>query len=116
MKTIAEINEKIRLGQAVVVDADEMVEIVREDGPAKAADRVDVVTTGTFGPMCSTGAFFNIGHTKPKIKIRKAWLNNVPVYCGLAAVDFFLGGRPRGHEPGGPVQCAQRLPELQRRG
>ncbi len=91
MKTVAEINEKIKSGKAVVVDADEMVTIVREEGAAKAADRVDVVTTGTFGPMCSTGAFFNIGHTKPKIKIRKAWLNNVPVYCGLAAVDFYLG-------------------------
>ena len=91
MKTVAKINEKIKSGKAVVVDADEMVEIVREEGPAKAADRVDVVTTGTFGPMCSTGAFFNIGHTKPKIKIRKAWLNNVPVYCGLAAIDFYLG-------------------------
>ncbi|MHC5058394.1 MAG: homocysteine biosynthesis protein, partial [Planctomycetota bacterium] len=89
--TVAEINEKIRSGKAVVVDAEEMVKIVKDEGAKKAAERVDVVTTGTFGPMCSTGAFFNIGHTKPKIKIRKAWLNDVPVYCGLAAVDFYLG-------------------------
>ncbi len=91
MKTIAEINEKIKSGKAVVVDAEEMVGIVQSEGAAKAANRVDVVTTGTFGPMCSSGAFFNIGHTKPKIKIQKAWLNNVPVYCGLAAVDVYLG-------------------------
>ena len=91
MKTIAEINEKISKGKVVVVDAEEMVGIVREDGPRKAAEKVDVVTTGTFGPMCSSGAFFNIGHTRPKTKILKAWLNGVPVYCGLAAVDFYLG-------------------------
>jgi len=91
MKTIAEINEKIASGKAVVVDAEEMVKIVRDEGAKKAASRVDVVTTGTFGPMCSSGAFFNIGHTKPKIKMQKAWLNNVPVYCGLAAVDIYLG-------------------------
>ncbi len=91
MKTVAEINEKIRTGKAVVVDAEEMVGIVRDEGAGGAAERVDVVTTGTFGPMCSSGAFFNIGHTKPKLKIQKAWLNNVPAYSGLAAVDFYLG-------------------------
>ena len=91
MKTIAEINEKIRSGKVVVVDAEEMVGIVRDEGAKKAAEKVDVVTTGTFGPMCSSGAFFNVGHTKPKIKIQRAWLNNVPVYCGLAAVDVYLG-------------------------
>jgi len=91
MKTVAEINEKIASGRAVVVDAEEMVKIVKEEGAKKAAERVDVVTTGTFGPMCSTGATFSMGHTKPKMKLRKAWLNNVPAYCGIAAVDFYLG-------------------------
>jgi uncharacterized protein (DUF39 family) len=91
MKTVAEINEKIRTGKAVVVDAEEMVKIVKEEGAKKAAERVDVVTTGTFGPMCSTGALLSTGHTKPKMKFRKATFNNVPAYCGLAAVDFYVG-------------------------
>lgn len=91
MKTIAEINGKIEAGRAVVVDASEMVGIVREEGAKSAAKRVDVVTTGTFGPMCSSGVFFNIGHSKPKIRVTKAWLNGVPAYCGLAAVDLYLG-------------------------
>ncbi len=52
---------------------------------------MDVVTTGTFGPMCSSMAIFNIGHSKPKIKIQKAWLNDVLCYCGLAAVDMVMG-------------------------
>ncbi len=75
----------------VVVTADEMTEIVRKKGPAKAAREVDVVTTGTFAPMCSSGAFINFGHTKPTTKAAAVWLNEVPAYAGLAAVDVYLG-------------------------
>ena len=90
-KTIREINEKIRNGQVVVVDAEEIIEIVEEKGPAKAAEEVDVVTTGTFGPMCSSGAILNLGHSTPKCKYKKAWLNGVSAYAGLAAVDVYVG-------------------------
>ncbi len=93
MKTIAEINEKIKKGQAVVVTAEEIIGIVKEKGAARAAREVDVVTTGTFGPMCSSGAYINVGHTKPRIKIGggRASLNDVPVYTGFAAVDIYIG-------------------------
>ncbi len=93
MKTIAEINDKIRKGQAVVVTAEEIIDIVEKKGTAKAAQEVDVVTTGTFGPMCSSGAYFNVGHSSPRIKLGggKVYLNDIPVYAGLAAVDIFLG-------------------------
>jgi len=92
-KTIQEINEKISKGQAVVVTAEEVIDLVEKKGAAKVAQQVDVVTTGTFGPMCSSGAYFNVGHSKPRIKIGggRAYLNDVPVYTGLAAVDIFLG-------------------------
>ena len=92
-KTIKEINEKIKKGQAVVVTAEEIIDIVEKEGAKKAAQRVDVVTTGTFGPMCSSGAYFNIGHAKPKIKLGggRAYLNDVPVYTGFAAVDVCIG-------------------------
>jgi uncharacterized protein (DUF39 family) len=90
-KTIAEINEKIRKGKAVVVTAEEIIDIVEEKGPVKAALEVDVVTTGTFGPMCSSGAFMNFGHSQPRIKAARVWLNNVPVFAGLAAVDIYIG-------------------------
>ena len=92
-KTIEEINEKIRKGDAVIVTAEEIIKIVEEKGLKTAAHEVDVVTTGTFGPMCSSGAYLNIGHSKPKIKIGggKAWLNDVPVYTGFAAVDMYIG-------------------------
>ncbi len=92
-KTIDEINEKIRKGKAVVFTAEEIIEYAAEKGVKNAAQEVDVVTTGTFGPMCSSGAYFNVGHTKPRIKLGggKTYLNDIPVYVGLAAVDFFLG-------------------------
>lgn len=92
-KTIAEINERIRQGKAVVVTAEEIIDIAREKGIKKAAQEVDVVTTGTFGPMCSSGAYFNIGHAKPRIKLGggKVYLNGVLAYPGLAAVDIFIG-------------------------
>ena len=92
-KTYAEINEKIKQGKAVVATAEEIIGIVEKDGIKKTAQRVDVVTTGTFGPMCSSGAYFNVGHTKPKIKIGggRATLNDVPAYAGFAAVDLYIG-------------------------
>jgi uncharacterized protein (DUF39 family) len=90
-KSISDINEKIKSGKVVVVTAEEMVKLVKKEGEVKAAKKVDVVTTGTFGPMCSSGAFFNFGHTKPKIRASKATVNNVPVYSGIAAVDFYIG-------------------------
>ncbi|MBM4348552.1 MAG: hypothetical protein FJ106_01485 [Deltaproteobacteria bacterium] len=92
-KTIEEINEKIRRGKAVVLTAEEIIDYAAEKGVKKAAQEVDVVTTGTFGPMCSSGAYFNVGHSKPRIKLGggKTYLNDIPVYTGLAAVDFFLG-------------------------
>lgn len=90
-KSIQEINRKIKQGKAVVVTADEMTEIVKSIGPKKAAGEIDVVTTGTFAPMCSSGAFINFGHTRPAIKAAKVWLNGVPAYAGLAAVDIYMG-------------------------
>jgi len=92
-KTIAEINQKIKQGKAVVVTATEIIDIIHEKGAAQAAREVDVVTTGTFGPMCSSGGYFNIGHAKPRIKLGggRVYLNDVPAYAGFAAVDVFLG-------------------------
>jgi len=90
-RTIQEINRKIREGNVVVITADEMADLVKRKGPRKAAKEIDVVTTGTFAPMCSSGAFINFGHTKPSIKASRVWLNGVPAYAGIAAVDVYLG-------------------------
>ena len=90
-RSIEEINEKIRRGDVCVVTAEEMKEIVEEIGAEKAFKEVDVVTTGTFGAMCSSGAFFNFGHSDPPIKMQKVWMNDVEAYTGIAAVDAYLG-------------------------
>lgn len=100
VKTFEEINARIRAGKAVVVTAEEMIPIVRENGPVEAARQVDVVTTGTFSPMCSSGAFINFGHANPTIKAGQVTLNNVPAYGGLAAVDVYIGAtEPCGDDP-----------------
>lgn len=90
-KTYSEINEKIRSGEVVVVTAEEIIDIVKEEGPEEAARQVDVVTTGTFAPMCSSGAFINIGQSNPLVKTSAAWFNNVPAYAGIAAIDHYIG-------------------------
>lgn len=90
-KSVSEINERIKRGEAVVVTADEMVDIVEEEGEVEAAKKVDVVTTGTFGAMCSSGAWLNFGHADPPIKFGRVWLNDVEAYAGVAAVDAYIG-------------------------
>jgi len=91
VKTYKEINEKILSGKAVVMDAEEIISYVEKKGIKAAAEEVDVVTTATFGPMCSSGCFLNFGHSKPKIRMTEAWLDDVSAYCGIAAVDVYLG-------------------------
>ena len=104
-RSFEEINEKIKEKKAVVFTAEEILRVVEEKGISQAAKEVDVVTTGTFGPMCSSGAFLNLGHSDPPIKMTKVWLNDVPAYAGLAAVDAYIGAtelsETRGMEYGG---------------
>ncbi len=90
-KSISEINSRIKDGSVNVVTAEEMVGIVAELGAQGAAKEVDVVTTGTFGAMCSSGVFLNLGHSEPPIKMQKVWLNDVEAYTGIAAVDAYIG-------------------------
>lgn len=90
-KSFDEINEKVKSGKAVVVTAEEIIGIVEEKGIRQAAREVDVVTTATFGPMCSSGMFINFGHSDPPIRMAKVWMNDVPAYGGIAAVDAYIG-------------------------
>ena len=90
-KNINEINQKIRQGEAVVLTAEEVSAMSRDHSPAEVAQKVDVVTTATFGPMCSSGIFINTGHPEIPIRMEKATLNGVPVCTGIAAVDLFIG-------------------------
>lgn len=91
IRSFDEINEKIRSGKVTVVTAEEVVGMVKEQGVKAAFEKVDVVTTATFGAMCSSGAFLNFGHADPPIRMGKIWLNDVPASGGLAAVDTYIG-------------------------
>lgn len=91
MRTVSEINDKIRRQKAVVWTVDQLKARVAELGIAAIAKQVDVVCTGTFEPMESSGAVINLGHTDPPIKIRQCWLDGVPAYSGFGAVDLYLG-------------------------
>ncbi|MCF7740451.1 MAG: homocysteine biosynthesis protein [Candidatus Marinimicrobia bacterium] len=90
-KTIDEINAKIKSGKSVVLTAEEVSKMGREKSAQEIASQVDVVTTATFGPMCSSGIFMNFGHADPPIRMQEVTLNNVEAYAGLAAVDVYLG-------------------------
>src|SRR4030042_588125 len=94
MKTYEQINDRISSGKAVVLTAEEIIDYVDEKGLEAAAEEVDVVTTATFGPMCSSGCFLNFGHSKPKLRMSEAWVEDVLVYTGIAAGDVYLGATP----------------------
>lgn len=98
-KTYEEINEKIRKKKAVVYTAEEVIDLVKEKGVDKAAEEVDVVTTGTFGAMCSSGAFLNFGHCDPPLRMTNILLNDVQAYGGLAAVDTYIGATQMTDDP-----------------
>ena len=97
IRSLEEINRKIESKSAVVMTAEEVIGYVQSKGLEAAAKEIDVVTTATFGPMCSSGVFINLGHSKPKIRITRAWIDDVEVYSGIAAVDLFLGATQLPH-------------------
>ncbi|MBU1615718.1 homocysteine biosynthesis protein, partial [bacterium] len=95
---------RIKKGEAVVVTAEEIIDLVDRKGVKKAAREVDVVTTGTFGPMCSSGIYLNFGQSKPKIRAQKVWLNDICAHAGLAAVDVYLGAtEPKEDDPANAI-------------
>ncbi len=102
MQTIPEINAKISRHEARVWTVEQLKARVREVGVTKAAGEVDVITSGTFEPMESSGAIINLGPTDPPIKIRQCWLEGVLAYSGFGAVDLYLGATqvPEEPEPG----------------
>jgi len=91
IKTYEEINQKLKQGKAVVLTAEEVTKLAQNASPDEIVQKVDVVTTATFGAMCSSGAIINFGHASPPIRMEKIRLNGVPCYEGLAS----LGQRHR---------------------
>ncbi|MDX2271327.1 MAG: homocysteine biosynthesis protein [Cyanobacteriota bacterium] len=90
-RTIQEINQKIQAGQAKVLTVMQLKALAARVGIEAAFEQVEVITTGTFEPMESSGAILNLGQPDPPIKIRQAWLNQVAAYAGFGAVDLYIG-------------------------
>lgn len=98
-KSIQEINQKIKQGEATVLTAEEITRLVM-DGEEPTAKDVDVVTTGTCGIMSGTAAIFHLPVSEPGTfkKARKITLNGVPGFPGpcpnewLGSVDLMVYG------------------------
>ncbi len=83
MKTISEINSKLKSGEAVVIGADELADEIREENKIKASD-VDVVTCGTSSLVSGSMAVLNFKIAEPGTfkKLTDVWLNSVPAFPG----------------------------------
>lgn len=99
IRTIEEINEKIKGGNVTVLTAEEVSELVSENNPPIVED-VDVVTTGTCGIMSGTAAVLHVPVSEPGTfkKAKKILLNGVPGFPGpcpnewLGSVDMIIYG------------------------
>lgn len=91
MRTVNEINEKIKDGNVVVMTVEEFKLLCDSEGVEKAAEKVDVVTCATFSPTCGVGLMMNLGHSNPPIKFKEAYFNNVRAYTGFTSVDAYIG-------------------------
>jgi putative methanogenesis marker 16 metalloprotein len=99
IRTINEINQKIKKGEATVLTAEEVSNLVRE-GKEPIMEDVDVVTTGTCGIMSGTAAILHVKVGEPGSfkKASKILLNGVPGFPGpcpnewLGSVDLIVYG------------------------
>jgi len=116
MRTIDRINDKIAKSSVVVWTSEELKLKVKEIGIKEAFKLVDIITTGTFEPMESSGAIINLGHTDPPIKIRQCWLDGVPAYAGFGAVDLYLGAGAIAESPSEIAELSNVTPLSKLRG
>ncbi len=99
IRSIEEINQKIKNGEATVLTAEEVSILVREGNAPEAKD-VDVVTTGTCGIMSGTAAILHVPVSDPGEfkKAKNIILNGVPGFPGpcpnewLGTVDMIIYG------------------------
>jgi len=98
-RTVEEINAKIKKGEAVVLTAREVHQMLAS-GKEREAKQVDVVTTGTMGLMSGTYAVLSFQISKAGIhkKFNHAEINGVPGTVGpapnesLGIIDVFIFG------------------------
>jgi len=97
LRSIEEINAKIRAGEVTVCTAFEFCNMVRAQGDVSD---VDVVTSGTKGIMSGTYATLSFRATEPNVfeTAEAVWLNDVPAFVGpcpnerLGLLDLLVSG------------------------
>lgn len=97
LKSIKEINDRIRRGDVVILTAKELCEMVRKGESVKD---VDVVTSATCGIMSGTMAVFSfkVAEKGTFVKAKSVLMNGVPAFPGpcpnerLGMVDVVLYG------------------------
>lgn len=99
MRSIAEINDRIRDGTVVCWTVEQVKAAAAEQGIAAIARQVDVIVAGTFEPMEASGAILNLGQTDPPLRLRQCWIDEVPAYAGFGAVDLYLGAAQPSDDP-----------------
>lgn len=106
-KTVADINARLKRGEAIVMTAQELKAGVRE-GRVYTPNDVDVVTTATHGIMSGTAAAFSIPVADRGVfgRAKEAWVNGVPGFPGpapnerLGYVDLMVYGTSASrHDP-----------------
>lgn len=103
--SIAEINEKINRGDAIVLTAQEVGDMVKGGEDLTLKD-VDVVTTATRAIMSGTYAVLSFPAAGPCsfIRAERAWINGVPASIGpcpnerLGIIDLMVFGTSHSHE------------------
>jgi putative methanogenesis marker 16 metalloprotein len=104
-RSITEINERIKLRDAVVLTAQEVCDIIK-GGEDLAFEDVDVVTTATRAIMSGTYAVlsFPMADTCSFTRAERAWINGVPASVGpcpnerLGIVDLMVFGTSHSKE------------------
>lgn len=99
MRSIEEINERIRRGEATVLTAEEVRDLVDEGAVTELQD-VDVITTATRAVMSGTYAVlsFRFAEQDSFIRALSARINGVPAYVGpcpnerLGHIDLIVFG------------------------
>jgi putative methanogenesis marker 16 metalloprotein len=97
LRSIEEINAKIRTGEATVCTAFEFCNMVRAHDDVS---EVDVITSGTKGIMSGTYATLSFRATAPNMfeTAQAVWLNDVPAFVGpcpnerLGLLDLLVSG------------------------
>ena len=104
-RTVEEINEKLKNGDATVLTAREVRQLL-DRGKESEVRSADVVTTGTMGLMSGTYAILSFPICKAGVHRRfvKGTLNGVPVHFGpapnesLGIIDVFVFGTQESEE------------------